>query len=236
MRIGILGGTFNPIHFGHLRSAEEVRKTLMLDEIRFVPSALPPHKLKDEVASAADRLEMVRIALKDYPAYVCDPIEVERGGASYTLDTLEELTRRTCDDGEMFFIIGADAFLDLNTWHRPKEVLSAINFAVTLRGNQNSQEYFKALLHVIQEIEPDYCISGESGNEMKFAAKKRVIRFIPINEVDISATRIREHIKESSSIRYLLPREVELFIIRRRLYGHPGIVPSVLEDGDSSRN
>ena len=153
MRIGILGGTFNPIHYGHLRSADEVRKTLMLDEIRFIPSALPPHKPRDEVASTADRLEMVRIALKDYPAYVCDPIEVERGGASYTLDTLKELTEKTPND-ERFFIIGADAFLELNTWYKPKEVLSSINFAVTLRGNQNSGEYFQSLLRMIRQIEP----------------------------------------------------------------------------------
>ena len=223
MRIGILGGTFNPIHYGHLRSAEEVHKALLLDEIRFVPSALPPHKPKDEVASATDRLEMVRIALEDYPAYVCDPVEVERGGASYTLDTLEELTRRTPDEDEMFFIIGADAFLELSTWHQPKEVLSATNFAVTLRGNQNTPEFFEVLLRVIQEIEPGYCID-KSLKEIKFTDKKRVIKFIPITEVDISATRIRQCIKESSSIKHLLPRDVELFIIRRRLYGHSGVV------------
>ena len=192
MRIGILGGTFNPIHYGHLRSAEEVHKALLLDEIRFVPSALPPHKPKDEVASATDRLEMVRIALEDYPAYVCDPVEVERGGASYTLDTLEELTRRTPDEDEMFFIIGADAFLELSTWH-------------------------------LQEIEPGYCMD-KSLKEIKFTDKKRVIKFIPITEVDISATRIRQCIKESSSIKHLLPRDVELFIIRRRIYGHSGVV------------
>ena len=223
MRIGILGGTFNPIHYGHLRSVEEVCEALMLDEVRFVPSALPPHKPEKEIASAADRLEMVRIALKDYPAYVCDPIEVERGGASYTLDTVEELTRRSSDGNEMFFIIGADAFLELSTWHKPKEVLRTINIAVTLRGNQQTREFVEALLRVIQSVEPNYCIDS-SLREMKFTEKERVIKLIPITEVDISATRIRKCIEESSSIRHLLPREVELFIIRRRLYGHSGIV------------
>ena len=223
MRVGILGGTFNPIHYGHLRSAEEVRKALLLDEIRFVPSALPPHKSQDEVASAADRLEMVRIALEDYPAYVCDPVEVERGGLSYTLDTWEELTRGASDDNNMFFIIGADAFLELGTWHKPKEVLSAVDFAVTLRGNQHSSAYLEALLQVIQEIEPGYCM-GKSLKEAELTDKKRVIKFVPITDVDISATRIRQYIKESCSIRHLLPREVELFIIRRRLYGHSGTV------------
>ena len=221
MRIGILGGTFNPIHYGHLRSAEEVHKELMLDEIRFVPSALPPHKPIDEIASAADRLEMVRIALKDYPAYVCDPVEVERGGSSYTLHTMEELTRRIPDDNEMFFIIGADAFLELSTWHKPNEVLNATNFAVTLRGNQKTPEYFELLLRVIQEIEPGYCVDRLL-KEVKSTDNKRMIKFIPITEIDISATRIRQCIKELSSIQHLLPREVELFIIRRRLYGHSG--------------
>ena len=223
MRIGILGGTFNPIHYGHLRSAEEVRKALKLDEVRFVPSALPPHKPQNEVASAADRLEMVRIALEAYPAYVCDPVEVERGGPSFTLDTLNELTRNTSDEDEMFFIIGADAFLELCTWHKPKEVLHAVNFAVTLRGNQNTSEYFEALLRVIQEIEPFYCMD-KSIKEAELTDKKRVIKFIPITEVDISATRIRQCIKEASSVQHLLPREVELFIIRRRLYGYSRII------------
>lgn len=223
MRIGILGGTFNPIHYGHLRSAEEVYKELMLDEIRFVPSALPPHKPQDEVASADDRLKMVRIALENFPAYVCDPVEVERGGASYTLDTLEELTRRKPDKKEMFFIIGADAFLELSTWYKPKEVLNATNFVVTLRGYQNTPEYFELLLRVIQQIEPSYSIN-KLLKEVKSTDKKRVIKFIPITEIDISATRIRQCIKESSSIKHLLPREVELFIIRRRLYGHSGII------------
>ncbi|MDE0332420.1 MAG: nicotinate-nucleotide adenylyltransferase [Nitrospinae bacterium] len=223
MRIGIIGGTFNPIHYGHLRSTEEVRKALLLDEIRFIPSALPPHKPQDEVAAAADRLEMVRIALEDYPAYVCDPIEVERGGPSYTLDTLEELERRTSAEIDMFFIIGADAFLELSTWHKPQEVLNAVNFAVTLRGDQNTPEYLEALLRVIQEIEPGYCMD-KSLKEAEFTDRKRVIKFVPITEVDISATRIRQCIKGSCSINHLLPREVEIFIIRRRLYGHSGIV------------
>lgn len=223
MRIGILGGTFNPIHYGHLQSAEEVRDSLKLDEIRFVPSALPPHKPHDEVASAVDRLEMVRIALEDFPAYICDPLEVERGGSSYTLDTLKELMRKATDEDDMFFIIGADAFLELSTWYKPKEVLNAVNFAVTLRGTQKKSKYFEALQRVIEEIEPGYCIDN-SLKQAEFAEKKRVIKFIPITEVDISATRIRQCIKESSTIQHFLPREVELFIIRRRLYGHSGVV------------
>ena len=222
MRIGILGGTFNPIHYGHLRSAEEVRKALMLDEIKFVPSALPPHKPQDEVASAADRLEMVRIALEDYPAYVCDPVEVERGGPSYTLDTLRELARKIPDAGNMFFIIGADAFLALSTWHKPKEVLDAVNFAVTLRGNQNTSGYLEALQRVIREIQPGYCVD-ESMRKAEFAEKKRFIKFVPITEVDISATQIRKCIEESCPIKHLLPPEVELFIIRRQLYGYSGV-------------
>ncbi len=222
MRIGILGGTFNPIHYGHLQSAEEVRNALMLDEIRFVPSALPPHKPQAEVAHASDRLEMVRIALATNPAYVCDSMEIERGGTSYTLDTLEELARTISDEDVMFFIIGADAFLELGTWHRPKEVLNTANFAVTLRGNQNESEYLEALLRVIREIRPD-CSFDKSLQEIKFADSERVIRFVPIPEIDISATRIRKCINESSSIEDLLPREVELFIIRRRLYGCSGV-------------
>ncbi len=225
MRIGILGGTFNPIHYGHLRSAEEVRAALSLDALRFVPSASPPHKPKDEIASAADRLEMVRLALEDYPAYSCDPTEVRRGGTSYTLDTVEEMSRSMPDGGELFFIIGADAFAELGTWHRPREVLGAVHFAVTLRGEQNSSAYFQTLLRVVQAIEPDYRVQDEGPEkEMRLTKKNRVIKFLPITEVRISATRIRQRVREASSLRHLLPHQVELFIIRRRLYGHSGVV------------
>ena len=136
---------------------------------------------------------------------------------------MEELARRLPDENDLFFVIGADAFLELNTWHKPKEVLHAVDFAVTLRGNQNTTEYFEALLREIREIEPAYCLD-ESLQEIKFADNERIIKFISIPEVDISATRIRQCIKTSSSIEHLLPREVELFIIRRRLYGHSGNV------------
>lgn len=227
MRIGILGGTFNPIHYGHLRSAGEVRAALSLDALRFVPSASPPHKPQDEVAPAADRLEMVRLALEDYPAYSCDSTEVRRGGTSYTLDTVEEMSKRLPDGGELFFIIGADAFAELGTWHRPREVLGAVHFAVTLRGEQNAPAYFRMLLRVVRAIEPDYRVREDApGKEMRLAGKSRVIRFLPITEVDISATRVRQRVREAASLRHLLPRQVELFIIRRRLYGHSGVVPA----------
>lgn len=220
-RVGVLGGTFNPVHYGHLRSAEEARRALALDEVRFVPSASPPHKPEGEIAPAADRLEMVRIALKKYPALVCDPLEVERGGVSYTLDTLREMAGRAPEGAGLFFIIGADAFAELREWHRPREALGAANFAVTLRGGQNSPENLEALLRLIREVEPGY--RAEAG-EARFDAKGRVVRFVPIPEIDVSATRIRRRVREGAPVRRLLPREVELYIIRRRLYGHPGVV------------
>lgn len=224
-RVGVLGGTFNPVHYGHLRSAEEVRRALALDEVRFVPSASPPHKPREEIAPAADRLEMVRVAVADWPAFACDPLEVERGGVSRTLDTLEEMAGKMAGDAELFFIIGADAFAELGEWHRPREVLGAANFAVTLRGSQNSPKYLETILGVIREIEPAYRrAAGGAESEWRLAGRNRAIRFVPIAEVDVSATRIRERIKEAAPIRRLLPREVELYIIRRRLYGHPGVV------------
>lgn len=223
-RVGVLGGTFNPVHYGHLRSAEEVRRALALDEVRFVPSASPPHKPEGEIAPAADRLEMVRVALEKYPALVCDPVEVERGGVSYTLDTLREMAGRVPEGAGLFFIIGADAFAELREWRRPQEVLGAANFAVTLRGSQNSPENLAALLRLIREVEPGYRAEEGAAREARFEARGRVVRFVPIPEVDVSATRIRRRVKEAAPIRRLLPREVELYIIRRRLYGHPGVV------------
>jgi len=218
LRTGIQGGTFNPIHFGHLRSAEEVREALGLDQVRFIPCAQPPHKPDDEIAPAEDRLEMVRLATEDNPAFVCDPIEVKRGGPSYTLDTLEALAGGACRGHEIFFIVGADAFAELHIWNRAPRVLRACHFAVTLRGDQRAEEILQTVKKTLkpQAETIDFEPSGE--NIYQVSDSKYFIHFVPISTLEISATGIRNLACSGRSMRYLLPREVELFIIRRRLF------------------
>ena len=219
MRIGIQGGTFNPIHHGHLRAAEEVREALGLDQIRFIPSAQPPHKPDEEIAPAEDRLEMVRLAVAGHAGFVCDPVEVERKGFSYTVDTLAALSEGACRGHEIFFVIGADAFCEVHTWSRPSQLLRMTHFAVTLRGGQRAEDVLRALERTMRSVDSSLKFECIGDNRAKVSDSRYLIQFVPVSSLDISGTQIRRLLRSGASIRYLLPREVELFIIRRQLYG-----------------
>ncbi|MCM8800557.1 MAG: nicotinate-nucleotide adenylyltransferase [Candidatus Omnitrophica bacterium] len=132
MRIGILGGTFNPIHLGHLILAEEARQKLKLDKVIFVPTYLPPHKDNKEIAPAQDRLKMVKLAIKNNPYFSVSDIEIRRKGRSYTIDTLREFKRIMPSD-ELYFIIGSDLLNYLNEWKDLDEILKMVNFIVATR-------------------------------------------------------------------------------------------------------
>ncbi len=132
LRLGILGGTFNPIHSGHLAAAEEVRARLQLERILFIPSAIPPHKQDEEVPSALHRMEMVRIATAGNPVFELSDIEIRRGGKSYTVDTIE-LLRQIHGGADLYFITGLDSFLEIRTWSRWEKLLSQCRFVVLSR-------------------------------------------------------------------------------------------------------
>ncbi len=131
-KLGILGGTFNPIHYGHLAAAEEVRDRLKLDRILFIPSYLPPHKLEENVPSAVQRMEMVRLATEGNPSFEPSDIEIKRGGRSYTIDTIEAL-RQAYPGTELYFITGLDSFLEIQTWHEWERLLTLCCFVVLSR-------------------------------------------------------------------------------------------------------
>ena len=132
MRLGLLGGTFNPIHIGHLRGAEEAREAFNLERICFIPAALPPHKDDRIEVSPTQRLEIVKLAVENNTAFsVCD-LELSRGGKSYTVETLHQF-RRQYRDAELFFILGMDSFLEVTTWKRYEDLFSLCNFVVLRR-------------------------------------------------------------------------------------------------------
>jgi len=218
LRIGIQGGTFNPIHYGHLRGAEEVREALALDQVRLIPSAQPPHKPDEEIASARDRLEMVRLAAGEHEVFVCDPMEVERGGRSFTVDTLAALAGGACRGHETFFIVGADAFCEVHTWSRAPRLLRMTHFGVTLRGEQRAEDVIRTLERTMPPLDPSLRFEFAGENKAKVVDSDFFIHFVPISNLEVSATQIRRRVRAGASIRYLLPRDVELFIIRRRLY------------------
>jgi nicotinate-nucleotide adenylyltransferase len=132
MKIGILGGTFNPIHFGHLHLAERVREKLSLDKVIFIPANIPPHKDNTDIAAPKNRLKMIKLAILDNPCFLVSDIEIKREGVSYTIDTLKIL-RKKFKNAELFFIIGSDEVRGLNSWKDIENIKEIVQFVVAKR-------------------------------------------------------------------------------------------------------
>jgi nicotinate-nucleotide adenylyltransferase len=195
MRLGVFGGSFDPIHYGHLRMAEVAREEVGLDRLLFIPTQVSPFKTGREVAPAALRLEMLRLAVTGNPAFAVSDAEVRRPGPSYTVDTLRALADEY-PDAERFFLTGTDAVRDLPQWRAPEEVITLARFVVMTRPGVASAEVLRAL--------PD--------------AWEARITFIDMPGLDISSSYLRERLGQARSVRYLLPRAVEEFIDKHHLY------------------
>jgi nicotinate-nucleotide adenylyltransferase len=215
-KLGILGGTFNPIHCGHLAAAEEVRDRLNLDRILFIPSYLPPHKSEEEIPSAVQRLEMVRLATTGNPFFEPSEIEIDRGGRSFTIDTVEAL-QQLFPGTELYFITGLDSFSEIQTWHQWERLLTLCNFVVISRpgyhfGDLAKISFMKSAAHELARLD-----QGELRQAIvRSAAFTISLEMIPL--FDISSTDIRNRVKEGVSIKYLLPDEIETYIITNKLY------------------
>ena len=215
-RIGILGGTFNPIHLGHLRAAEEVIEALELERIIFVPSASPPHKThrpSDPIAPAALRLEWVQIAIRDNPRFEVDSIEIDRGGPSYTVDTLTEIGHRTAPELPVF-TIGQDAFTLIDSWRDPQNLFSLAHFAVITRPPVAALSLADWLPRCIKaDMDPHR--NGQSAHNRH---TQTWIRLVDITSIDISASEVRHRIRTGRSIRYLLPPAVAEAVEKSQVY------------------
>lgn len=213
MRIGIFGGTFNPIHLGHLRSAEEVRERQQLHRVLFIPSASPPHKQRSEIAPATDRFEMVRRAIAGNNAFRVSSVEIDRAGRSYSVDTLDSL-RRIYPRVRFAFILGIDAFRELATWKDYRRLFELCDIVVTSRPSYDEIS-LPALIPVAARKEfcyrrPRKVLEHRSGHEIVFQR---------VSDFAISASDIRERTHRGESIRYLVPRTVATYIARHELYG-----------------
>lgn len=212
MHIAIIGGTFNPIHYGHLRIAEEVREALSLDKVLFIPTSQPPHKDDGSLIPPEHRLEMVRLSTSDNPFFEVSNIEIKRGGRSYSVETLRAL-RKENPGFEWSFIVGTDSFNDITTWREYEELFRLTNFVVVSRPGHPIKK--------IGEVLPIELARGFWYDESKGVYLNPAGRFVAYLEttcLDISASAIRRMVKEGSSIRYLLPPGVEEYIQRERLY------------------
>ena len=197
-RVGILGGTFDPVHLGHLLTAESVRDSLKLDEILFLPAALPPHKCRKDIALPEHRLRMVLLATAANPHFRVSDLEFRREGPSYTVDTIDYLRSERGDGAEFYFITGADAINDLATWHEADALLRKCHFvAATRQGTPLARE--------------------ELIREFGILAREH-IHEVPTPELEISSTEIRRKIRQGESIRYMVTDFVADYIYKEGLY------------------
>ncbi|MBT9134012.1 MAG: putative nicotinate-nucleotide adenylyltransferase [Firmicutes bacterium] len=191
MRIGVMGGTFDPIHLGHLVTAEAVRHRFGLQQVVFVPTGRPPHKRGNDVSSAEHRYVMTFLAVLSNPEFGVSRIEIDRLGYSYTFDTMLALGEMYGPDCELYFITGADVMRDIHTWHRAPELLT--------------------LCHFVAASRPDYtlCERFRQGGH---------IHLVEVPAMAISSTDLRRRVRAGEPIRYLVPEAVENYIYEHRLY------------------
>lgn len=214
MPIGILGGTFDPIHYGHLRLAQEIGQGLKLDEVRFVPSGTPPHRAAP-LTSALERLAMVRLAVRDNALFTVDEREIQRNGPGYTVDTLAELRREIGPARPLCLLVGADAFLDFATWSRWHELFTLAHIVVAHRPGFPVDAWQERMP---QPLAREYASRTLQQPLAVHLAPAGGIAVIAIAALDISATMIRDCIRAGASPRYLLPDSVLDYIQTRKLY------------------
>ncbi len=190
-KIGVLGGTFDPIHNGHLVLAEQVREKLKLDRVVFIPCLSPPHKTNRKLSPAKDRFRMTELAVQDNAAFLVSDMELKRKGLSYTVDTLRQL-RRAYPDSGIYFLTGSDVLGEIHTWKDPEGIYRLAKMVIATRPG-------------FDHFDP----------ENPFASRSIIV---PITGVDVSASQIRMKIKRGRSIRYLVPPKVEEYIKRKKLY------------------
>lgn len=197
-RIGIMGGTFNPIHNGHLMIAENAREQFSLDRVLFIPTGHSPLKHKQHVTDAVHRCAMVSMAISDNPWFALDEIEVHSPETSYTFRTVEKL-KQNYNSSELFFILGADSLFDFESWRSPELILKNCSILAAYRKHQRQEEFFQQIAYLNGKY-PD--------------------KFYPLDtpDLEVSSQEIRQRMREGRTIRYLVPKTVETYIIENKLY------------------
>jgi len=190
-KIGILGGTFDPIHVGHLVLAQQVKEKLKLSRVIFIPCSNPPHKTRKKLSSAQDRFRMAAVAVEGNPSFAISDMELKRGGLSYTVDTLRQLGQ-TYPGSEIYFLTGSDVLDEIHTWKNPEEIYKLARMVIAVRPGFDSID-----------------------RKSPFAKRSTVV---DITGVDISSSQIREKVKKGQSIKYLVPPKVEEYIVKKKLY------------------
>ena len=212
MRIGILGGTFNPVHVGHLVLAEAARQQCRLDQVWFIPTAIPPHKSPRGMAGGAARLAMVRLAIRGHAAFRACDVELRRGGISYTLDTMRALQHRHPRD-RWFLIVGSDMLKA--RWYGLKELAQRCTFVVAERAGTSSV----GNPAVADTSSPERTLPARSPARWVPARSRRLVA---MPRLDISSSMIRSALRRGASVRYLVPEAVRRYLLRHRVYQRAG--------------
>jgi nicotinate-nucleotide adenylyltransferase len=213
-KIGIFGGTFNPIHCGHVKAAEIIQAQFNLDKVYFIPSFIPPHKKSIDIASPRHRLKMVELALAPYAQFLPSALEIEAKGKSYSIFTLEKM-RKMCPDSQIFFLLGIDAFLEIETWKDYEQVLEQCSFIIMSRPGFHLEGVRSFLnekyIHRMRD-----CL--ESPLPADPDLRQNLIYLVPIAAIDVSSTEIRNRVRVGQSIAGLVPESVERYIKEKGLY------------------
>jgi nicotinate-nucleotide adenylyltransferase len=215
MRLGLFGGTFNPIHLGHLRAGVEIQERFALDRVLYLPAAIPPHKATPELLSSAHRLKMVRLAVGGQSRLKASDAEIKRSGKSYSIQTVRHFHRAFPQGLELFFILGLDAFLEISTWKEYRQLFGLCHFIVLARHGFSRRRLPEFLF---EEISPEFVpfprehrFLHPSGYSVYWAA---------ITRLDISSTLIRGLRSRGQAVSYLVPEAVGGYILKKRLYGN----------------
>lgn len=220
MRIGLFGGTFNPIHSGHIQVVREVKEGFPLDKIYLIPSALPPHKKPDNVVDANDRMEMIRLSFSDDSDFIVSDVELKRFGPSYTIDTVRYFKSFLPEKTKCYLILGLDAFLEIDTWKSYMDLFLLVPFIVMARtgaGPYNTALRREALKDFLESrISEGYNFLDSKSCYVH--DEKQPIFIFDVTQIDISSTKVRQRVKSGGAIKSLVPEVVENFIKTRGLY------------------
>jgi len=213
MKWGLLGGTYDPIHFGHLRCAEEIREMFDLNRIIFVPAARPPHKLEADITAFYHREQMVKLAIEDNPSFSFSGVEHEREGTSFSVETVQYFLGKYLKDLELYFIVGQDAFHAIQTWKDWENLLVLCHFVVMTRpGYEN-----RGLDGILPADFAARFVYDEAARGYR-GPTGQVIYFREVTFLDIAASRIRARVRAGQSIHYLVPDVVRHYIRKNALY------------------
>ncbi len=215
MNAGLFGGTFNPLHYGHLTVINHVKKTFSLDTVFLIPAAIPPHKTTRDLAPASDRLEMIQRSILDIPGLVASDIELKREGPSYTIDTVNYFKHILCKDTTLYLIMGSDAFFDIGTWKSTTQIFHRIKMIIMLRAGEMININSVASL-----------INRVVSHDFKYNKEKRVfyhpvmkpVYLCDVPQIMLSSTQIRERVKRHLDIGSMVPAPVEAMIREKELY------------------